>query len=186
VQVAVNLSSLSAILSQAQYLHVVHIATRSSLSVAVFRDTVDVLVCEAKKIIALAQHNQSDGMKRFYQTNILDLLFPDGTEEPADVSTYQLSLHHLPRITRPSAWGIDIRQNPDYWPAGPLARPTSSSYDAGIHGCVPYQLKLYYIPALCCHSLAGPQANVPVTCRWSSEPWTSIRDIAVTLTMTGH
>jgi hypothetical protein len=61
VQVAANLSSLSAILSQAQYLHVVHITTRSSLSlsVAVFQDTVDVLAREAKKIVALTQQQPS-------------------------------------------------------------------------------------------------------------------------------
>src|SRR5712691_720756 len=82
-----NLSSLSEISSQAQHLHVVHIATRSGLplSVAVFQDTVDVLASETKKIVALAQHNQvKQCTKRFHQRSILDLLFPAGTEEPAE------------------------------------------------------------------------------------------------------
>ena len=109
MQVAANLSSLSTISSQAQHLHVAHIATRSSLSlpVAVFRDTVDVLARKAKKIVAIAQHTPSK-VKGSHQRSILHLLFPAGAEEPAET---------LPHIVVPlsstdreagCAWGIDL------------------------------------------------------------------------------
>jgi hypothetical protein len=49
------------------------------------QDTVDVLACEAKKI----------AVKRFYQRNVSDLLFPARTDEPAETL--------LPIVVAPSS-----------------------------------------------------------------------------------
>ena len=85
------------ILSQVQYLHLVHIATRSSLSisVAVFHDTVGVLARCAKKIVVLAQHNQAEWLyEKILAKKHFRLAIPRWTEEPAE-TLLPMSFYHL-------------------------------------------------------------------------------------------
>lgn len=113
------------ILSQVQYLRLVHIATRSSLSisVAVFHDTVGVLARCAKKIVVLAQHNQAEWLyEKILAKKHFRLAIPRWTEEPAE-TLLPMSFYHLRGSRGRLCLGNRSSINPDHWHAGTLACP---------------------------------------------------------------